>query len=120
MGKFTMNGYCHPINRPGFRGPWRRFRKAWLARKPLCAKCGRIGTQLDHVKPLHRIAPWDQITKRQLFDERNIQTLCKPCHDAKSATENAYKTPPKFCDCGLPWDAGKPICGKPACQTIPE
>ena len=110
-----MHGYEHPIRR--HRGAWAKFRKAWLQRRPLCAACGRAGNTVDHIKPLHKIAPWDRITKRELLDIRNVQTLCKPCHDLKTAKENTHRPPPRFCDCGHPWVNGAPICGKPSCDT---
>ena len=119
MGKWTQNGYCHPCRRPEFRQAWRKWRKARLLQFPLCAKCHRPGSHLDHIKPLHKIASWDRITLRQLLDGRNVQTLCRKCHDLKSADENATRSPPPFCDCGLPWKDGAPICGKAECQVMP-
>ena len=117
MSKFVRNGYVHPARRPEFRSKWERFRKAWLARRPLCAKCGRAGNQVDHVKPLHRIAPWDRITLGQLLDPKNVQTLCRACHDAKSAAENTTGRPrPAFCACGHPHVNGAPICDEPECH----
>ena len=114
MSKFTRYGYEHPCRR--YRADWRRFRKAQLARAPLCAKCGRVGNQVDHIKPLHKIAPWDRITRKELLDATNVQTLCRSCHDEKTARENTTNKPrPKFCSCGHPWVGGQPICGRAEC-----
>ena len=49
----------------------------------LCQQCKRdgkvsIGFPVDHIKPL-----WDQGSD----DDDNKETLCQPCHDAKSAYE---------------------------------
>ena len=116
MSKFTRYGYEHPCRR--YRADWRRFRKAQLARAPLCAKCGRVGNQVDHIKPLHKIAPWDRITRKELLDATNVQTLCRSCHDEKTARENTTGKPrPKFCACGHPWVGGQPICGRAECAV---
>ena len=115
MSKFVRHGYKHPCLR--FQGPWRRFRRAWMERKPLCAKCGRAGKVLDHIKPLHRIKPWDRITLKELLDVKNVQTLCRPCHDEKTAAENSRRPAPEFCACGHPFRKGRPICGVPECEA---
>ena len=111
MSKFKRNGYDHPLRRKGFRGKWKKFRAAWLAKRPLCAHCGRAGNQVDHVKPLHKIAPWDRITLKELLDVKNVQTLCERCHSKKTALENTHKPPPKFCEHGYPMG----VC----CQATP-
>ena len=113
MSKYRRNGYEHPARR--FRSAWEKFRKAWLAKKPLCAHCGRPGNHVDHIKPLHEIAPWQHITKRELLDINNCQTLCGPCHSSKSSRENTKKPPPRFCRCGHPHVNGRPICGEASC-----
>ena len=70
----------------GYDGRWRRVRKRYLARHPLCVFCRQAGritpaTVVDHIKP-HK-------GDRVLFwDESNWQALCKPCHDAKTARED--------------------------------
>jgi len=64
---------------------WRKARKAWLARHPLCVDCGELGlvvaaVEVDHIRP-HR-------GDRALFwDRTNWQSLCKPCHSRKTARE---------------------------------
>lgn len=73
---------------PRDRGrPWRRRRAAWLREHPLCCKCEEgdritLATQVDHVTPL-----W----KGGADDETNLQSMCDPCHDAKSALEAAER-----------------------------
>ena len=69
---------------PRDRGrPWRRRRAAWLRAHPLCAACEAKGlvtvaTQADHVIPL-----W----KGGRDDDSNMQSLCDPDHEAKTARE---------------------------------
>ncbi len=66
----------------GYDARWRRARKAFLERHPLCAECQREGkltpaTVVDHIVP-HR---GDQ---RLFWDKTNWQPLCKDCHDKKT------------------------------------
>ncbi|NMB34825.1 MAG: HNH endonuclease [Firmicutes bacterium] len=66
----------------------RRLRKRVLLKHPLCAECKRQGrvtkaTVVDHIIP-HKGNP-------ELFwDENNLQALCKPCHDLKTAREGRW------------------------------
>ena len=68
----------------GYNAEWRRARKAFLQKHPLCAECRKVGkltpaTVVDHIIP-HR-------GDRKLFwDENNWQPLCKDCHDRKTGT----------------------------------
>lgn len=70
----------------GYNARWRKARVTYLKRNPLCRQCeagGRItaATIVDHVIP-HR-------GDMDLFwDVDNWQTLCKPCHDRKTARED--------------------------------
>ena len=74
--------------RRGYGPRWRRARAAYLARHPLCVPCEAAGrlepaTVVDHVVP-HRgsaVLFWDQ---------SNWQSLCKSCHDAKTAREGRW------------------------------
>ena len=68
----------------GYDAKWRRARKLFLQRHPLCANCLSQGivtpaTVVDHIVP-HR-------GDRALFwDENNWQPLCKSCHDRKTGS----------------------------------
>ena len=69
----------------GYNAEWRRARKAFLQKHPLCAECGKAGkltpaTVVDHIIP-HRG------DKRLFWDEKNWQPLCKSCHDQKTGHE---------------------------------
>ena len=65
---------------------WRRESKAYKAANPLCVECMRVGrvtavAVTDHTIP-HK-------GNEQLFwDQSNWQSLCKQCHDRKTATED--------------------------------
>jgi 5-methylcytosine-specific restriction enzyme A len=72
----------------GYGARWRRARRAFLTRHPLCAACqghGRLmpATTVDHVVP-HR---GDQAL---FWDQANWQSLCRRCHDAKTAREGRW------------------------------
>ena len=68
----------------GYNAEWRKARKAFLQKHPLCSECRKVGkltpaTVVDHIIP-HR-------GDRKLFwDENNWQPLCKSCHDQKTGS----------------------------------
>ncbi|RKN49882.1 hypothetical protein D7231_35970 [Streptomyces klenkii] len=63
---------------------WRMLRDQVLSEEPLCAAgCGSPPRVVDHVRP-HR-------GREELaFDRGNLQAMCKPCHDAKTARETGF------------------------------
>lgn len=66
----------------GYNARWQRTSKRRLAEYPLCATCETEGrttaaTITDHIVP-HRG------DERLFWDPDNWQSLCKPCHDAKT------------------------------------
>lgn len=78
-------------------GRWRKVRRAVFDRDGwrcvLCGKAGRL--ECDHVIPL-TVQPG-----QDPFDPDGLQTLCRPCHIAKTAAENrAERTPEEAA-----WDA---------------
>lgn len=68
------------------RAAWKRLRNTWLNEHPLCEECLRSGEivqaeVVDHIDP-HR-GDWTKF-----MDRGNLQSLCKPCHDRKTASED--------------------------------
>ena len=66
------------------------LRSSQLLAEPWCRACARRGvrtraTVVDHIVP-HR-GDWAKFT-----DRGNLQSLCKPCHDRKTALEMAEET----------------------------
>lgn len=63
---------------------WARLRAAQLQIEPFCRMCASFGistpaTVVDHVKEISQgIDPWDT---------SNFQSLCRSCHNVKSAKE---------------------------------
>ena len=73
----------------GYGSSWDKLRKRILARdKYLCQQCkrnGRItaGNQCDHIKPK---------AQGGTDDEQNLETLCRPCHEAKTISEQGKRS----------------------------
>ena len=68
----------------GYDARWRKARKAFLQKHPLCAECLKKGkatpaTVVDHIVP-HR---GDQ---KLFWDQSNWQPLCKEHHDKKTGS----------------------------------
>lgn len=91
----TKNKYCDQhkpseqrasSSRRGYDARWRRYRQSFLAANPICVIClgegrTRLATVVDHIKP-HK-------GRYDLFwDKDNHQSLCKQCHDRKTASED--------------------------------
>jgi 5-methylcytosine-specific restriction enzyme A len=71
----------------GYTSAWTKARAAWLRKHPLCAEHARQGrveaaNAVDHITP-HK-------GDKDLFwaSATNWQSLCKTCHDRKTATED--------------------------------
>ena len=67
----------------GYDRRWRKARRAFLVKNPLCIEClegGQVKEAIivDHIIP-HRG------DKSLFWDKNNWQVLCKRCHDRKTA-----------------------------------
>jgi 5-methylcytosine-specific restriction protein A len=67
---------------------WRAVRAAFLREHPTCARCegrGRVVAAVvaDHIQPLK--------DGGARFDGANLQGLCVPCHNSKTAGETAKR-----------------------------
>jgi 5-methylcytosine-specific restriction protein A len=65
---------------------WRMLRIHWLKCNPICVMCNKIGritpaTIVDHVRP-------HKGSIDMFYDVSNLQSLCKQCHDSKTARED--------------------------------
>lgn len=65
---------------------WQELRRWHLDRNPLCVRClddekTEPGTEVDHVTP--HLGNWTLF-----MDPGNLQSLCKPHHSRKTATED--------------------------------
>ena len=78
-------------NRPssaqrGYGSKWKKARKSYLERNPLCVRCLAVGrytpaTVVDHIIP-HRGNAW------LFWKQSNWQALCERCHNIKTMTED--------------------------------
>jgi 5-methylcytosine-specific restriction protein A len=80
----------------GYGAAWDKIRARIMARDcGLCQPCrkqGRItiATAVDHITSKAKAAKlkW---TQEQIDADSNLQAICKPCHDAKTAEEQGKK-----------------------------
>lgn len=88
----VQDRYRGSAHQRGYDARWRRERVLFLQHNPLCVECKRQGrlkpaTVVDHVV--------DHKGNMELFwDVNNWQSLCKRCHDVKTATtHNVFGRP---------------------------
>ncbi|MDE2426738.1 MAG: HNH endonuclease [Elusimicrobia bacterium] len=66
----------------GYTRRWSAYSKHRLRQHPLCERCGGLANVTDHIEP------HDGEDDPRFWDTRNHQSLCKRCHDTKTATED--------------------------------
>jgi len=71
---------------------WQALRALVLGKEPMCRACAAAGreraaTEVDHIEPL--VVSIRAGRPLMAFTESNLQPLCEPCHDAKSAEERS-------------------------------
>ena len=70
---------------------WRAIREQQKERQPYCEECLKQGKYVDMVVCDHKITVKEMEAKGFDFWEasepNNLQSLCTPCHNRKSATE---------------------------------
>ena len=77
----------------GYGNAWDKLRKVIMQRDcglcQVCANAGRvtIAQAVDHIKPK---------AKGGTDAESNLQAICKPCHDAKTMTDEGKKLSKRF------------------------
>jgi 5-methylcytosine-specific restriction protein A len=84
----------------GYGAEWEKIRKVVIERaKGLCEQCAKNskvvpGRDVDHIvsKAKAKVLGWSQA---KTDHPRNLQFLCTPCHDEKSAAETGrtYREP---------------------------
>lgn len=67
---------------------WQTARKVQLKKQPLCQACQRQGrttaaSVCDHIQPVR--------LDGNFWDTANYQSLCRSCHQAKSASERTQQ-----------------------------
>ncbi|MCH8807568.1 MAG: HNH endonuclease [Planctomycetes bacterium] len=62
--------------------PWRRFRRWFLSRHPLCVECDGPANTVDHIEP-RRERPDLELA------ESNCRALCASCHSRRHARDGS-------------------------------
>jgi 5-methylcytosine-specific restriction protein A len=70
----------------GYDKHWLKLRQAKLATHPWCEECERSGKKRMAVEVDH-IVPFDGIDDAKRLDWDNLQSMCKTCHEQKTARE---------------------------------
>lgn len=70
----------------GYNGRWQKARATWLRRHPLCAVCDEAGRVVPALVVDHKVP--HRGDQSLFWDTSNWQSLCKPCHDTKTARED--------------------------------
>lgn len=84
----------------GYGSAWEKVRKQVIERdKGLCQPCLRAGRvtafrAVDHITP-KAVAEKQRWSQAKTDDPDNLQCICKPCHDEKTAKENGQAYRPK-------------------------
>ena len=87
---------------------WKRLRAKHLARESVCQFCLAIGRTnavdlvVDHIDP-HRG------DREKFYDPRNLQTLCKHCHDSRKRMKDVSGYDPQIGVDGWPIDDEHPF-----------
>ena len=90
----------------GYGADWQRLRRRKLQTAPLCEDCKSRGRLTLAVEVDHKIRISERPDLRLDWD--NLQSLCAPCHAAKSAAERSGR-PMRGCDVdGTPTDPAHP------------
>ena len=93
-GVLTKGTYCEPHSHRratstarGYGYAWQKQRERKPRTEPLCRICTAEGRATLAVEVDHIIRVADRPELRASWD--NLQSLCQPCHAAKSAEERA-------------------------------
>jgi 5-methylcytosine-specific restriction protein A len=77
--------------RRGYDRLWEKVRAQQLSEFPLC-DCGQIATVVDHIQSI-------QLRPDLRLDRGNLRSMCKPCHDRRTARDQGFARP-KAAPCG--------------------
>ena len=64
----------------GYSDDWYKLRRWYLAKNPLCARCGLPATMVDHIVPI-------RVNRGLRLNLDNLQSLCNVCHGIKTAED---------------------------------
>lgn len=89
-------------SRRGYDSRWRKARKLYLEKNPLCRMCEQLGhitpaTLVDHIIP-------HKGNQKLFWDKSNWQPLCAPCHDGPKQSQEATGAVLGHDSAGIPLD----------------
>ena len=62
---------------------WKKLREMFLSKHPFCVECKRKGYFIDHIIPISEGG--------EMYNESNLQTLCKSCNGRKTVNQRYLK-----------------------------
>lgn len=71
----------------GYDGTWAKVADAHRQQHPFCARCNRLVGLKPYDYAIDHITPLDAGGER--LDPSNLQTLCRSCHNIKTARDKA-------------------------------
>ena len=74
----------------GYDSKWQRASKAHLREHPLCEECLKRGKYTQATAVDHRVP--HRGDHKLFWDRSNWRSLCKPCHDRKTGSEDSTPT----------------------------
>ena len=73
----------------GYDTLWEKVRAQHLASEPLCRACSTEG-RTTPAQDVDHIVPFDGLHDPLRLDPENLQSLCRPCHNAKTARQGRH------------------------------
>ena len=70
---------------------WRKVRNEYLHEHPTCERCGKLATEVHHIKPLTRFKNDLPKMEQMAFDEDNLMAVCPSCHVKLHVELGKYK-----------------------------
>ena len=89
--KIDLERADDPIRKLYRTKTWRATRLVVLFRDPICKRCNQASSTIcDHVINARQYVSKHGRDLSYFFDENNLQGICQPCHDAKTAKECGF------------------------------
>jgi 5-methylcytosine-specific restriction endonuclease McrA len=91
QAKINLRRADDPIRKLYKTKTWRATRLVVLFRDPVCKLCDQApSTICDHVISARKYLADHGVELHYFFDESNLQGVCQPCHDGKTAVESGF------------------------------
>lgn len=87
---------------------WRKVRAKHLRKEPFCVNCAKRGIQTEATDVDHKI-PKRETRMELWYDENNLQSYCKHCHDTSKFEEENFGYSNDIGPDGFPIDKRHPV-----------